>query len=310
MTREAKLLRRAFFNRDPRIVSRELLGKLIVRREGRKQLAGRIVEVEAYLGAGDLAAHAAAGHTARNAVLWGPPGHAYVYFIYGVHYCLNISCLPAGEAGCVSDSCSGAGDRLARDGQGAWPGRSGSHVGARSAQAGQRSGKLCEALGITRPRDNDKDMLSPESDLQVMSDGFRVDEVAVTQRIGITKVGGVAVAVCDRGESFSLKEMNAATLSRRGGCAFSRDHNIIDQPRAADVGCHCNQRAAGNISHRIKRVTIYDLKIIQLDRTFFRHHLFARDFQPRRVAFAAVGQRLHTHERSGTTQAPACADRD
>ena len=61
MTRDAKLLRRAFFNRDPRAVARELLGKLIVRREGRKQLAGRIVEVEAYLGAGDLAAHAAAG---------------------------------------------------------------------------------------------------------------------------------------------------------------------------------------------------------------------------------------------------------
>ena len=66
---------------------------------GAQAIAGRIVEVEAYLGAGDLAAHAAAGNTARNAVLWGPPGHAYIYFIYGVHYCLNISCLPAGEAG-------------------------------------------------------------------------------------------------------------------------------------------------------------------------------------------------------------------
>ena len=69
MTREAKLLRRAFFDRDPRTVARDLLGKLIVRREGRRQIAGRVVEVEAYLGAGDLAAHAAAGHTARNAVL-------------------------------------------------------------------------------------------------------------------------------------------------------------------------------------------------------------------------------------------------
>ncbi len=138
---QAKLLRRAFFNRDPRIVSRELLGKLIVRREGRKQLAGRIVEVEAYLGAGDLAAHAAAGHTARNAVLWGPPGHAYVYFIYGVHYCLNISCLPAGEAGCILIRALEPVSGIARDGQGARAGRSGSHVAARSAQAGQRSRK-------------------------------------------------------------------------------------------------------------------------------------------------------------------------
>jgi DNA-3-methyladenine glycosylase len=187
MTREAKLLRRAFFNRDPRAVARELLGKLIVRREGRKQLAGRVVEVEAYLGAGDLAAHAAAGHTARNAVLWGPPGHAYIYFIYGVHYCLNISCLPAGEAGCILvralEPVSGIAE-MAKS-------RDLADLDLTSTRDLRKlasgPGKLCEALGITRPRDNEKDMLSPESDLQVMSDGFRVDEVAVTQRIGITK---------------------------------------------------------------------------------------------------------------------------
>ena len=96
-----RLLRREFFNRDPRLVCRDLLGKLIVRSEGDRRFAGRIVEVEAYLGEGDLAAHAAAGHTERNAVLWGPPGHAYIYFIYGIHYCLNISCLPRGQAGCI-----------------------------------------------------------------------------------------------------------------------------------------------------------------------------------------------------------------
>ncbi|HZI57652.1 MAG TPA: DNA-3-methyladenine glycosylase, partial [Verrucomicrobiae bacterium] len=101
MMHATKLVRRAFFNRNPKFVARELLGKLIVRKEGSTALAGRIVEVEAYLGAGDLAAHSAAGNTARNAVIWGPPGHAYVYFIYGVHYCLNISCLPAGQAGCI-----------------------------------------------------------------------------------------------------------------------------------------------------------------------------------------------------------------
>ena len=97
----ARLLAREFFNRDPREVGRDLLGKIIVRTAGRKLLAGRIVEVEAYLGAGDAAAHAAAGRTARNYVLFGPAGHAYIYFIYGVHYCLNISCMPDGEAGCV-----------------------------------------------------------------------------------------------------------------------------------------------------------------------------------------------------------------
>ena len=187
MTREAKLLRRAFFNRDPRIVARELLGKLVVRSEGRKQLAGRIVEVEAYLGAGDLAAHAASGHTARNAVLWGPPGHSYVYFIYGVHYCLNISCLPAGDAGCVLiralEPVSGLREMAKARGMADLDLTSVRDL--RKLASGP--GKLCEALGITRPRDNDKDMLSPKSDLQVMSDGFRVQEVAVTQRIGITK---------------------------------------------------------------------------------------------------------------------------
>ena len=94
--RSAPVLPREFYNRDPVIVARELLGKLLIRREGRKLLAGRIVEDEAYLGATDPAAHAYSGMTPRNAVLFGPPGYAYVYFIYGNHYCLNVSCLPEG----------------------------------------------------------------------------------------------------------------------------------------------------------------------------------------------------------------------
>src|ERR1043165_2442433 len=94
-------LPRKFFNRDPRKVSRELLGKLLVRKNGRNPLVARIVEVEAYLGADDAAAHAAAGRTVRNAVLFGPPGYAYIYFIYGNHYCLNVSCLPDGIPGGV-----------------------------------------------------------------------------------------------------------------------------------------------------------------------------------------------------------------
>jgi DNA-3-methyladenine glycosylase len=206
MTRDAKLLRRSFFNRDPRTVARELLGKLIVRREGRKRLAGRIVEVEAYLGAGDLAAHAAAGHTARNAVIFGPPGHAYVYFIYGVHYCLNISCLPAGDAGCVLiralEPVVGISDMANARGLAdldLTPPRD-----LRKLASGP--GKLCEALGITRPRDNGKDMLSPKSDLQAMSDGFRVEEVAVTPRIGITKAAEMPLRYVIAGNAFLSKK--------------------------------------------------------------------------------------------------------
>src|ERR1700728_3918861 len=94
-------LPRAFFARNPRRVARELLGKILVRNSGGLRLTARIVEVEAYLGENDPAAHAAAGSTARTSVLFGPPGHAYVYFIYGNHYCLNVSCEREGKAGSV-----------------------------------------------------------------------------------------------------------------------------------------------------------------------------------------------------------------
>jgi DNA-3-methyladenine glycosylase len=187
MVRSAQLLHRSFFNRDPREVCPELLGKLIVRRQGRKLLAGRIVEVEAYLGLNDLAAHAAAGHTARNSVLFGPPGHAYVYFIYGVHYCLNISCLPEGIAGCLLiralEPVAGIEEMArARD-----LGDLDLHSVRNLRLVASGPGKLCAALGITRPRDNDKDMVSARSDLQVRDDGYRVEKVSVTERIGITK---------------------------------------------------------------------------------------------------------------------------
>lgn len=188
---QARLLRRSFFNRDPREVGPQLLGRLIVRREKRRLLAGRIVEVEAYLGANDAAAHAAAGRTARNEVLWGPPGHAYVYFIYGVHYCLNVSCMPEGQAGCVlvralepvAGFTAMARARRLEEFQAA------SVRDLRKLTSGP--GRLAEALGITRPRDNAKDVLSLRSNLQILDDGFRPEQVRITPRIGITKSAGM-----------------------------------------------------------------------------------------------------------------------
>src|SRR5262245_12864047 len=91
------VLPRSFYERDTVAVSRDLLGKVLA--HGR--VAGVIVETEAYLGGDDLAAHSARGVTPRTKVIFGPPGHAYVYFIYGMYDCLNLVAEPEGKPGCV-----------------------------------------------------------------------------------------------------------------------------------------------------------------------------------------------------------------
>jgi DNA-3-methyladenine glycosylase len=177
-------LPREFYDRDPRTVSREVLGKVLVRRQRKKLLTARIVEVEAYLGRDDPAAHAAAGRTARNDVLFGPPGHAYVYFIYGNHYCLNVSCLPDGIAGGIlfraAEPLTGIEDMAGARGTAIKSPRD-----LRLLTSGP--GRLAEAFGITRSRDNGKDLTSADSNLFIADDGSRVPHVAVTRRIGITK---------------------------------------------------------------------------------------------------------------------------
>ena len=179
-----------FYDRDPRRVARALLGKLLVRRTAGGVLAGRIVETEAYLGQDDPAAHSAAGRTARNAVLFGPPGIAYVYFIYGNHYCLNVSCLPDGAAGGVlfralepvvgvEQMAEARGIELTKD------------VALRKISELRKissgPGRMAEALDVTRERDNGKSLVSSRSDLRIVDDGYRVRGVTVTPRIGIVK---------------------------------------------------------------------------------------------------------------------------
>jgi DNA-3-methyladenine glycosylase len=183
-------LARAFYERNPRRVARELLGKILVRQSHHieagtePKLTARIVEVEAYLGERDPAAHAASGRTLRNAVIFGPAGHAYVYFIYGNHYCLNVSCEREGRAGCVlfraveplygmDEMAQARGIQLL------------SPKDYRKLTSGP--GRLCEAFGITRPRDNGCDLTSSAGSLWIGDDGYSARGIVITPRIGIVK---------------------------------------------------------------------------------------------------------------------------
>ena len=171
-----------FYDRDPRLVGPDLLGKILVRRQGRQRLTGRIVEVEAYLGADDPAAHASIGKTPRNAVLFGPPGHAYVYFIYGNHYCLNVSCLPDGVPGGILfravEPMRGVEEMFKLRGI---------DESSDLRRLTRGPGRLAAAFGITRERDNGKDLTSARSDLYVADDAAPPPRVLITKRIGIKK---------------------------------------------------------------------------------------------------------------------------
>ena len=185
-----RALDRAFFSRDPRRVARELLGKVLVRQHSGALLSARIVEVEAYLGEQDPAAHSAAGNTARTAVLFGPPGHAYVYFIYGNHYCLNVSCEPEGQAGSVLvralEPLSGVEEMAKARGIEI-------HSPKDLLRLTSGPGRLAQAFSITRVGDNGCDLTSGDSNLWIGEDGYRARGIRLTPRIGITKAAEKAL---------------------------------------------------------------------------------------------------------------------
>ncbi len=137
-------LTREQLSADAVTVAQDLLGTLLVRMDEGERLVARIVETEAYAGPADQASHARAGRTPRTAVMFGPPGHAYVYLVYGMHHCLNVVCGPDGEAAAVLiravEPLAGLGRMRARRGPSAGP----------DSRLAAGPARTCQALGIDR----------------------------------------------------------------------------------------------------------------------------------------------------------------
>ena len=175
-----KVLPRRFYRRDPREVAPELLNKLLVR--GNR--SGRIVEAEAYVGGIDPAAHAYRGKTARNATMFGPPGHLYVYFSYGMHWCCNPVCGDEGEGVAVLlralAPVSGLDDM-----------RAVRLAAKRDRDLCNGPARLTQALGITGS-DDGADLVTGDHGITIVDDGVAPPDAPVcTPRIGITKAARV-----------------------------------------------------------------------------------------------------------------------
>ncbi|MGH2722731.1 MAG: DNA-3-methyladenine glycosylase [Actinomycetota bacterium] len=169
-------LPRRFYARDPLTVARDLLGRVLVHRIGGRILAGRIVEAEAY-GPQDPASHAFRGPTRRNASMFGPPGHAYVYVSHGIHHCLNAT-TGAGSAVLIRalQPLEGIGEMARRRGQ----------EDLRLLCAGP--GRLCQALGITVAEDG-ADLTNTGG--MWIAPGDRAPQAVATPRIGVTLAADV-----------------------------------------------------------------------------------------------------------------------
>lgn len=181
-------LPRSFYLRPAVEAARALIGKIVVHGSA----SGRIVETEAYLGTGDLAAHSARGETPRTKVIFGPPGHAYVYFIYGMYDCLNIVVEPEGVAGCVLiralEPMTGIEEMRARRG-----------IEKPEALA-NGPGKLTRAMGITL-RQNGIDLTRGPLTVHPPDNNGPL-EIAVSARIGITKSADLPLRFYLQGNRF------------------------------------------------------------------------------------------------------------
>lgn len=168
---------RAWFDRSAAEVAPELLGAFLIHDTPRGRIVGRIVEVEAYLGPEDLAAHSSHGRTPRNAAMFGEPGHLYVYLVYGIHHCANVVCGPdmKPEAVLLLAAEITEGVDLARSRRGEVP----------AARLAAGPGNLASAFGIDR-RLNGADLLQGPIRLAPGSPPTAIER---TRRIGVEYAG-------------------------------------------------------------------------------------------------------------------------
>jgi len=193
-------LRRSFYLRPPVDVARDLLGKVLVHGPA----AGLIVETEAYLGEGDLAAHAARGLTDRTKVIFGPPGHAYVYFIYGMYECLNLVAEPKGTAGCVLI-------RALQPVMGLDLMRRRRPSARKPEDIASGPGKLTLAMAITRAQNGADVTRGPLTVRKPLTQ--HPIEIAVTPRIGITQSADLPLRFLIRGNPYVSRARWAPAIS-------------------------------------------------------------------------------------------------
>jgi DNA-3-methyladenine glycosylase len=180
MTTLRNSLPREFFARPTLQVARELLGTRLVRLEGGQRLVGVITETEAYIHETDLACHARVGRTPRTRVMYGPPGHVYVYFTYGMHWCLNFV---TEEEGTPAAVLIRAIEPL--EGQGVIAAR---REGRPQPEWCDGPAKLCQALGIDKGL-NGADLCAQQAELYVEPGKLILDScVTIGPRVGLTNV--------------------------------------------------------------------------------------------------------------------------
>ena len=229
------VLRSEFFGGDPRDVARALIGKLLVRDDGRK---ARLVEVEAYRGAEDPGSHAYRGPTPRTLIMFGPGGRLYVYFSYGVHWCANVVCGPEGTAAAVLLRAAQPIGGVPAMREARWRGQR--QIRERDLCRGP--GRLCEAFGITGA-DNGLDLTAPAGGLWLADDGAGAGgEVIATPRVGLTKGADLQLRYVVAGSPWAS---GAPGLSARSALPPRRSQRPRRRRSRASCGAGRRYRAVG-----------------------------------------------------------------